>query len=253
MPPKKSNQEDEVVSLSVLHELLDQQKSFYKDLLEQQEKSFKSFVQMIMDSTNKRLDSLSSDVGRLTQSVEFSQAELEDLKIGYKTSLDCHKTVSKDLDNMQSSFSDLSVKCDYLENQTRRNNLIFDGIPDSKTESWHESEIKVKKLITEHLKMDPSHIELERAHRTGKFDAEGRPRSVMVKLLRFKDKEEILKRAKYLKGSKLYINEDFSEKVRLRRKELLPQLREARNQGNVAYLKYDQLVVHPPRTAPGTS
>lgn len=104
MPPKKSNPEEEVVSLSVLHELLDQQKTFYKDLLKQQEKSFKSFVQMILDSTNKQLDSLSNDVSRITQSLEFSQAELEDLKIGYQTSLDCRKTVSKDLDSIQSSY-----------------------------------------------------------------------------------------------------------------------------------------------------
>lgn len=250
MPPKKSNPEDEFVSLSVLHELLDQQKTFYKDLLEQQEKSFKSFVQMILDATNKRMDSFSSDLGRVTQSLEYSQAELEDLKIGYQTSLDCHKSASSDLVNIQSSLNNLSSKMDYLENQTRRNNLLIDGIPDAKTETWHESESKVKKLISEHLKMDPTLIELERAHRTGKFEAEGRPRSVVVKLLRFKDKEEILKRAKNLRGTKLYINEDYSEKVRLRRKELLPQLREARNQGNIAYLKYDQLVVHPPRTAP---
>lgn len=107
---------------SDLHELLDQHKTFYKDLLEQQEKSFRSFVQHL----------------------EFSQAQLEDLKIGYKTSLDCHKSLSKDLDNMQSSLSNLSAKCDYFENQTSCNNLLFDGIPDSKTETWHESEIKVK-------------------------------------------------------------------------------------------------------------
>lgn len=89
---------------------------------------------MILDTTNKRLDSLSSGVGRITHSLEFSQAELEDLKIGYQTSLDCHKTVSKDLDSIQSSLDILSSTSDYLENQTRRNNLLFDGIPDSTTE-----------------------------------------------------------------------------------------------------------------------
>lgn len=109
MPPKKSNQEDEFISLSVLHELLDQQKAFYKDLLEQREKSFKSFVQMIMDS-NKRIDSLSSEVGKITQSLEYSQAEIEDLKIGYKTSLDWCKSVSNDLVNIQSSLANLTSK-----------------------------------------------------------------------------------------------------------------------------------------------
>ena len=77
----------------------------------------------------------------------------------------------------------------------------------------------------------------------GRFEADGRPRTVVFKLLRFKDKEEILKRAKNLKGTNLYINEDYSDKVRQKRKELLPKLREARTQGKIAYLRFDQLVV----------
>lgn len=180
MPPKKNNNpEDEYVSLSVLHELLDQKKAFFKDLLEQQEKSFKSFVQMIMDSTNEQIDCMSAEIGNITQSLEYSQAEIEDLKLGYNTSLDSLKWVSNEPTNFQSSLTILSSKLDYLENQSRPNNLLFDGIPDSKTESWHETETKVKKIISEHLKLDPTLVELERAHRTGQFNAEGRPRSVV--------------------------------------------------------------------------
>lgn len=73
---------------------------------------------------------------------------------------------------------------------------------------------------------------------------------MIVKLLHYKNKEKILKQAKKLKGTKFFINEDFSERVRQRRKELLPQLREARKQGNFAFLKYDQLILHHPRKLP---
>lgn len=50
----------------------------------------------------------------------------------------------------------------------------------------------------------------------------GRPRKIVVKLLRIKDRELNLSSAKKLKGTKIYINEDFSEAVQLRRKELWP-------------------------------
>lgn len=43
--------------------------------------------------------------------------------------------------------------------------------------------------------------EFERAHRTGKYDHTGRPRSIVIKLLPFKGKQEIRKRAKSLKVS----------------------------------------------------
>lgn len=45
--------------------------------------------------------------------------------------------------------------------------------------------------------------------------------------------------AKKLKGTNIFINEDFSEALQLRRKELLPKLRAARDRGERAILKYE--------------
>ena len=43
--------------------------------------------------------------------------------------------------------------------------------------------------------------------------------------------------AKKLKGTNIYINEDFIDSVRKRRKELLPAMFEARKQGKIAFLR----------------
>ena len=45
-----------------------------------------------------------------------------------------------------------------------------------------------------------------------------------------------MKRAKTLKGSKSFINEDFSEKVRLKRKELFPLLLEERKKKETLHI-----------------
>ena len=42
--------------MTVLAQVLDQQKEFYKEMLLQQQDNFKCFIQLIMDATNKRLD-----------------------------------------------------------------------------------------------------------------------------------------------------------------------------------------------------
>lgn len=52
-------------------------------------------------------------------------------------------------------------------------------------------------------------------------------------------------RAKYLKGTNIYLNEDFPEHVRLRRKELMPELKAARERGEITYLRYDKLITYP--------
>lgn len=57
MPSKASSTTtEEYVTMTEVHEMLEQQKDFYKNLLGQQEKSFKSCVHIIMASSNKRTD-----------------------------------------------------------------------------------------------------------------------------------------------------------------------------------------------------
>ena len=97
------------------------------------------------------------------------------------------------------------------------------------------------------MKIDPKLVEIERAHRTGKLltsEDVKRPRPMVVKLLRHKDKQTILSKAKILKGTSIYINEDYSDAVRQKRKELVPEMKAARARGDIAYLKYDRLIVH---------
>ena len=56
--------------------------------------------------------------------------------------------------------------------------------------------------------MDHRKIEVERAHRTGKptTGPGDRPRAIVVKFLRFKDKVAVLERAKNLRGTHIFLN-----------------------------------------------
>lgn len=140
----------------------------------------------------------------------------------------------------------LENKADYLENQSRRNNLVLEGTEESADETWAVSETKVRKVFTEVLKINPERaksIAVERAHRTGRSgDRKERSRPVVVKFPNFKDREGILtmareKRSMKMRGTGIYINEDFSDLVRQRRREQLPKLKEERQKGNIAYFR----------------
>ena len=62
----------------------------------------------------------------------------------------------------------LGSKCDSLENQSRRNNLLFFGFPavPAGTEHWDECERKVKEASKEGMGITED-ILIERAHRSG--------------------------------------------------------------------------------------
>ena len=133
---------------------------------------------------------------------------------------------------LQPSMDKITNKSEYLECQSRRNNILIDGVPEERSETRHATEAKAKQLLAEKLDHDPKLIETECARRNGKYNEQyNRPRTIFMKLLRYKDKEEILKRGSKLKGSKIYVNEDLTERVRQKHSELWPQLKEARGNG----------------------
>lgn len=119
---------------------------------------------------------------------------------------------------------------------------MFDGIVESPHETSAETEKKIKKICSEKLQIS-TEIELEKVNHVGKPSGE-RPRPVVVKFLRQKDKTAILQKSKSLKGTNIYINQDFTDQVRRKRKDLMPELKAARARGDIAYLRYDKLIIH---------
>ena len=58
--------------------------------------------------------------------------------------------------------------------------------------------------------LDIENVEIERAHRAGR-KTRNKGRTIVCKLLQFKDKQRILRKAKLLKGTNIFINEGYCQ------------------------------------------
>ena len=86
-------------------------------------------------------------------------------------------------------------------------------------------------------------VSIERAHRIGNFDpSHKKPRTVVCKLEKYKDKDNILRNGRKLKGTDIYINEDFSKETLAIRKELWQQVLKNRSNGKISYLRYKTVI-----------
>ena len=97
-----------------------------------------------------------------------------------------------------------------LEDRSRRSSFRIDGISELRNETWEECEEEIQKVFNEKLGVKNVHI--ERAHRSKRSKSNnnnGKPRTIVYKLLNYKQKEEILRNTKKLKGSNIFINENF--------------------------------------------
>lgn len=89
-------------------------------------------------------------------------------------------------------------------------------------------------------------VEVEKAHRAGKPGGGGeRPGPIIAKLPRRKDRGAIVQRVKLPKGTTIFINEDCTDAVKRKRREPMPRLRAATERGDAAFLRQEQLIVHP--------
>ena len=69
--------------------------------------------------------------------------------------------------------------------------------------------------------------------------------------MNYKQKEEILRKQKKLKGINIFINEDFCYETMQYRKKLSEEVKNLRSQGKIAYLNYRSIVAVPNKSNTG--
>ena len=81
-------------------EMLEQQKNVFKDMMELQEKNFKTFLQLFMETTNKRVDELVKDVTEYKQSLKYTQTQVDDQKKASDELVEMLRETRKDLNTV---------------------------------------------------------------------------------------------------------------------------------------------------------
>lgn len=230
---EKMSQDGDLVSLTLVRELMKTQESIMK-----------SFFATFVENTNKRFDKLIEEVQEIKTSLEFTQKDLSDLKQANdrlaKTTEKQHSDIVNyniQADDIEEQIMKLENKADDLENRSRRNNLCFDGIKEDVNEQWPDSERKIRDLLSKNLNISTDEFTIERAHRVGRKDSsKSKPRPIVAKFQNYKTREKVLDNKKRFRGTNVFVREDFSEKVLTKRKDLLPKMYEERKKGNIAFL-----------------
>ncbi|XP_065642416.1 uncharacterized protein LOC136074045 [Hydra vulgaris] len=171
-----------------------------------------------------KIDRLERDVEDLKPGLNFNGDQLETKISKVDKKMDEIKTSLIGIKSFQGKLVSESTenkrKTVDLEDRNRRINLRTVGVEEGPNETSEKVLKKLKTLINEDLQINEP-ITIERAHRVGKF--ENKPRTIICKLLNWQEKENVLARARNLKGKNIFINEDFSEETMRIRKELFAQ------------------------------
>ena len=213
-----------------------------KEMLEIHERAYRTTMQLMMDSVKDDIKSLKQSVDEMKQSLHYSQKDINDVKTKIEKIEEKTKNVDKSIANSQMYIKDLYNKQEYLENQSRHNNVKVLGIPEKnekdQIETWDECEEKVKE---EKLGIKTELI-IERAHRVGRKRPHPRnlengskitskPRPIVAQFAFWKQKDQVVQAARESKPKDVQFLEDYSKKTLEKRKELIPKLIAERKKG----------------------
>lgn len=196
-----------------------------------------------------------------------TRIDVHDNKI---TSLEMEvEAMKKTLAELQEENSSCKLLIDDLENRSRRNNLVFHGVPEvgEKEDCWNTMSDVLQKFVG----LSSNDYSIERVHRTptklppaqvhdpkaqqgqhpqGDASKSPKPRIIHVCFSSFSQKEKV--RSECVKkfkgenyhGNKLYVAEDYSRRVRQLRKNRMEQMKSLRSQGKNPFFLFPAKIAY---------
>lgn len=141
---------------------------------------------------------------------------------------------------LKTKLENLEKEVEGLKRAKKQNNLIIFGIKEDEKSNL-ELLKKVKKIIKTDLGINFEEYEINNIYRIGKGKPSDKPRPTLVSFVNEWKKNEVMKLKKNFKD--VHISEDYTKDVLEKRKMLQPQLIEERKKGNIAYLKFDKIII----------
>ena len=196
-----------------------------------------------MQSLEKRVHDVEKSVKDIKTSLEYTQ-DVNELKPLQSKIVRANEEINK----LNTDLSSKSLSMESLENQSCRNNIRVNSIPESPRDTWEETEKKVIQRVRNKLGVD---IDIEKAHRimrkpkpgnNGQSDS-SKPRTIVCRLRDWKQKEQVIRKAHKEKPRGLFITEDIALSTLQKHEPLIPKLKAAKEAGKIAYFVLDRLAV----------
>ena len=196
-PSTPLTQRDECIPVAISANL----DAYFKNATE----SFQRMIKNAVDSFIEKLDQLETNLGA---SIEFERKRVDDI-------LASQSNMEKKMANMEKEITELQTQIkknidsnNKSERFLRRNNIRIVGIPEASQRDREDCVVLAEEILRTKFNVT---TKVERAHRDGR-KVDDRPRHVLVKLLSYRDKVEVMRRAReILKNEKYFMIDDHTQ------------------------------------------
>ena len=137
------------------------------------------------------------EIKELRHSIDHTENVLEDKVARVEGNLGHIGNRVKEMYDYKLGPSFIEDKLIDLEDQSRQNNLRIEGIKEKPNETWEDCKSELPTLFKESLGIEEQ-VVIERTHRvkTDKSKKSNTPRTIVCRILNYKDKVKILRNVK---------------------------------------------------------
>lgn len=150
------------------------------------------------------------------------------------------KTITEENAQLKNKICELELKLKFVDRDKRKNNLVFFGIEEGKAKTETELVDYIKDIIIE-MGVHFEAFEINNIYRIGKKEL-NKNRPVVVSLTTTWKKHMILRNRSNLQEG-VNIKEDYPKEIIEKRKHLQLKVEEEKKKGNMAFIKYDKLII----------
>ena len=189
-------------------------------------------IEQLTLGTKTAIQDLNDSLGQVRQLAQTAKQEVDRCN----QLLDQLSTKTREIDVLKERMIQ-------AESYSRRDNLIFEGIKEDRDESCED---KILDLLVKDLKLSDARqtIKFTRVHRLGGV-MPNRSRPIIAKFHFYKDRQRVWDARRKLKGTQVWVSEDFPTEIRNRRQVLYPIYKAALSKPNIkASLVSDRLYIN---------
>jgi hypothetical protein len=206
-------------------------------------------AKVIEDTMSAKLDLIDLKVQEASDAVRVVGDHLEDLEKRFATIENENAKLRSQIAYLQSSNVKLSnftdshhSKLNDLENYSRRENLIFQGVMEDYHETQQVTMHKIYRILEQEMQIPHArHMKFDACHRIGQIST-GKPRQIIVRF-NWRHDRDIVWGARYQLSRPLFLVENLSQYSEEIRQKLRPALHAAKNCNEKAHIKGDFLFI----------
>ncbi|KAJ8340751.1 hypothetical protein SKAU_G00353840 [Synaphobranchus kaupii] len=192
-----------------------------------------------LDARISLIEVLHREFQALRHSLEFSQEQIDTLAKDNKSLQHSVNALTTQLTSITADNKAMKQTVLNLQALSMRDNLVFTGIPEQTAD---DPEKAVKEFMTKQLKLPTETVNNITFHRLGpKNTINNRPRPIIAKFEHYKQKQQVQRQGRQLKGTDFGLNDQYPKEIMQRRKQLFPIRKQMMQEGKKAIISVDKL------------